>query len=226
LPTEEQPTVISRTPPLGITLPIDAAPRLLQENLLPGTRLGTYELIDYVGGGGMGRVFRALDTSLGRVVALKILSKQQAADLETFLRFRNEARNAARLNHDNIVQVYFAGEQDGLPYIAFEFVEGMNLRMLVEQKGPLPLGEAISYTIQVSEALAHASERHVIHRDIKPSNLLITPDGRAKLIDMGLGSVAPDDQCQRRPHRQWGNARHVRLHLARAGGRSAFGRRS
>lgn len=159
----------------------------------PGTRLGQFELIEYVGGGGMGRVYRAMDTSLGRLVALKVLSREQAADPETLLRFRNEARSAARLNHDGIVQVYYVGEEDGLPFIAFEFVEGVNIRTLVEQKGRLSLAEAVSYTLQVAEALAHAAQRNVVHRDIKPSNILVTADGRAKLIDMGLARLQTAD---------------------------------
>ena len=148
---------------------------------------------DYVGGGGMGKVFRGVDTGLGRTVALKVLTREQAADPETLARFRNEARNAARLNHDNIVQVYFVGEDNGLPFNAFEYVEGVNLRSLVEQKGPLPLAAAVSYTLQVAEALAHAAAQNVVHRDIKPSNVLITAEGRAKLIDMGLARLQKMD---------------------------------
>jgi serine/threonine-protein kinase len=156
-------------------------------------RLEHFELLEFVGGGGMGRVYRAMDTTLSRPVALKVLSREQATDSETLLRFRNEARSAARLNHDGIVQVYYVGEDAGLPFIAFEFVEGVNVRVLVEQKGRLSLAEAVSYTLQVAEALAHAASRNVVHRDIKPSNILITADGRAKLIDMGLARLQTAD---------------------------------
>lgn len=155
----------------------------------PGSRLGSFELLECVGGGGMGRVYRARDLTLDRIVAVKVLSREQAADAETLLRFRNEALSAARLNHENIVQVYYVGEEEGLPYIVFEFIEGENLRTRVEQQGGLPLAEALSYTLQVTEALAHAAERNVVHRDIKPSNVLITAEGRVKLIDMGLARV-------------------------------------
>ncbi len=141
----------------------------------------------------MGRVYRALDTTLNRVVALKVLSPEQASDSETLLRFRNEARSAARLNHDGIVQVYFVGEDAGRPFIAFEYVDGVNIRALVEQKGRLSLAEAVSYTLQVAEALAHAASRGIVHRDIKPSNILVTTDGRAKLIDMGLARLQAAD---------------------------------
>ena len=156
---------------------------------MPGDRLGQFELVEYTGGGGMGRVFRAIDTRLARSVALKILPPEQASDADALQRFQNEAQSAARLDHDNIARVYYVGEDRGLHYIAFEFVEGMNVRELVEQKGPLPLAEAISYILQTAEALAHADARAVVHRDIKPSNLLITPEGRVKLIDMGLARL-------------------------------------
>src|SRR6185369_4798827 len=104
-------------------------------------------------------------------------------------RFRNEAQSAARLDHDNIARVHYVGEDRGVHYIVFEFIEGINLRDLVEQKGPLSLDEAVSYTYQIAQALEHASQRAVIHRDIKPSNVLITPEGRAKLVDMGLARL-------------------------------------
>ncbi len=168
--------------------PLDtAAPALPRVG--PGSRLGCFELLECVGGGAMGRVYRARDLNLDRIVAVKVLSREQAADAETLLRFRNEALSAARLNHENIVQVYHVGEEEGLPYIVFEFIEGQNLRARVEQQGGLPLAEALSYTLQVTEALAHAAERNVVHRDIKPSNVLITSEGRVKLIDMGLARV-------------------------------------
>ena len=118
-----------------------------------------------------------------------MLSRDQSADEETLRRFRNEAQSAARLNHDNIARVFYVGEDRGVHYIVFEFIEGVNIRDLVEQRGPLPLDEALSYTYQIAEALDHASQRDVIHRDIKPSNVLITPDGKAKLVDMGLARL-------------------------------------
>jgi serine/threonine-protein kinase len=158
--------------------------------LLAGERLNHFELLEYVGGGGMGTVFRARDTMLGREVALKVLSRDQGADDETRRRFQNEAQSAARLDHENIARVYFVGEDRGLNYIVFEFIQGVNLRELVEQHGgPLPLTEALSYTMQIARALEHAASRNVVHRDIKPSNVLITADGRAKLVDMGLARL-------------------------------------
>ncbi len=140
--------------------------------ILEGERLGQFVLQKYVGGGGMGVVFKALDTTLNREVAVKVLARSQAQDEETLRRFQNEAQSAARLDHGNIARVYYVGEDRGVHYIVFEFIEGINIRDLVQQVGPLPLADAISYTLQVAEALAHASQRDVIHRDIKPSNVL------------------------------------------------------
>jgi len=190
---DDQPTVISRRAPLGPSEPPSAlARRIAAGQVMPGDRLGHFELLEYVGGGGMGRVLRARDSRLGRIVAMKVLLPEQAADEETLLRFHNEAQSTARLDHPNIVRVYHKGEDQGLHYIAFEFVEGLNVRRLVEQKGRLPLAEAVSYTLQVAQALEHAAGRQVIHRDIKPSNVLITPEGQVKLIDLGLARLQQD----------------------------------
>ena len=101
-------------------------------------------------------------------------------------RFQIEARSAARLDHPNIARVHYVGEDRGMRYIVFEYIEGTNLRDLVHANGPLPLADALSYMLQIADALTHAWQREVVHRDIKPSNILITPDGQAKLVDMGL----------------------------------------
>ena len=191
---EDQPTVISQSPVLK-SPPLKArAPKPDPDvngpgDYPPGSRLGHFEIGDYIGGGGMGRVYRAMDVTLARSVAVKILTHESTSNKETVLRFLNEARATARLNHENIAQVYYVGEDDGLPFIAFEYVEGVNIRAMVDRRGPLPLAEAISFALQVAQALAHASEHQVIHRDIKPSNILITPEGQAKVIDMGLARL-------------------------------------
>jgi serine/threonine protein kinase len=182
-------TVISARPPVANLAFASGVPPLESGSLLEGEQLGQFLLQKFVGGGGMGIVFRALDTTLNREVAVKVLSRDQSTDEEALRRFRNEAQSAARLNHDNIARVHYVGEDRGVHYIVFEFIEGVNIRDLVEQKGPLPLEEAVSYTFQIALALEHASQRAVIHRDIKPSNVLITPDGKAKLVDMGLARL-------------------------------------
>jgi serine/threonine protein kinase len=180
--------MISKSPLIS-SHPRGALPAAEIGRLLEGERLGHFELHEFVGGGGMGAVFRALDTMLNRTVAVKVLSQEQSGDEETLLRFKNEAQSAARLDHENISRVYYVGEDRGWNYIVFEFIEGINLRDLVERQGPLPLATTVSYTLQIADALAHASGRDVVHRDIKPSNVLITPDDRAKLVDMGLARL-------------------------------------
>ncbi len=153
---------------------------------LPGERLDGYELGRSIGVGGMGAVFLAIDTRLEREVALKVLPPEQAIDPEVIQRFYQEGRAAARLDHENIARVFTIGHDKGYHFIAFEYIEGTTLRQKVALDGPLSVGDAINYTLQIAGALVHASERRVVHRDIKPSNIIITPQGRAKLVDMGL----------------------------------------
>jgi hypothetical protein len=158
---------------------------------LQGTMLGPYRLDSFVGGGGMGAVFRAHDTTLDRVVAVKVLSRAQSTDEEMLRRFRNEAQSAARLDHENIGRVHAVGSDDGWHYIVFEFIEGRNVRDIVREDGPFDIARTIDVAVQVADALEHASERDVVHRDIKPSNIVITPAGRARIVDMGLARLAP-----------------------------------
>jgi predicted Ser/Thr protein kinase len=174
--TDDTPTIISRNTPAS-----SGDPRTIR-----GRRLAHFELIEPIGVGGMAAVLRARDTQLDRPVALKVLPPEMALDPENVKRFHQEARSAAKLDHENIARVYFCGEDQRLHFIAFEFVEGENLRAVIERRGRLPVAEALHYMIQVAAGLAHAAERGVVHRDIKPSNIIITPCGRAKLVDMGL----------------------------------------
>ena len=151
--------------------------------------LGPYRLDQFVGGGGMGAVFRALDTTLDRTVAVKVLAGRQADDEEMLKRFRNEAQSAARLDHENIGRVHAVGSENGWHFIVFEFIEGTNLRDVIRAEGPFDLARTVDVAMQVADALEHASERDVVHRDIKPSNIVITPAGRARIVDMGLARL-------------------------------------
>ncbi|MEL6107285.1 MAG: serine/threonine-protein kinase [Planctomycetota bacterium] len=153
--------------------------------VLIGQQLNQYFLEELIGGGGMGAVFRAHDQQLDRIVALKVIPFV-SGDAEVQRRFRNEAQNAAKLDHPRIARVFDAGSHAEWHYIVFEYIQGTNLRDLVDHGGVLPLDDAVFVTQQVAEALDHASQRGIVHRDIKPSNVLIGDDGTAKLVDMGL----------------------------------------
>jgi serine/threonine-protein kinase len=148
--------------------------------------VGTFVLEEAIGVGGMGAVFRALDVQLDRHVALKLLPPDQTADPEIVQRFYQEGRSAAQLDHENIARVYSIGQDGSHHYIAFEYIEGITVRRRVDEAGPLPVGEAVDIALQIAQALVHAAGRGVVHRDIKPSNIILTPQGRAKLVDMGL----------------------------------------
>ncbi len=151
-----------------------------------GEKIDEFRLVESIGAGGMGAVFRAVDVGLDRQVALKILPPEQAVDPEVVRRYHQEGRAAARLDHENIARVYTIGDDGRYHYIAFEYIEGVTIRQMVIRDGPLTVADAIHFTLQIAHALIHAAEREVVHRDIKPSNIIVTPGGRAKLVDMGL----------------------------------------
>src|SRR5438477_2821015 len=144
-----------------------------------------YELEELVGKGGMSSVYRARDRLLERTVAIKILHEHYSRDEDYVERFRREARAAAQLSHPNIVTVIDRGESDGRQFIVFEYVEGENLKELVERRGPLPVRRALELGIQIGTALAFAHENGLVHRDVKPQNVLLG-DGRAKVTDFGI----------------------------------------
>ena len=170
--------------PAGASSPLEIVLPLPLPSL--GERIDMFVIEAAIGVGGMGAVFRALDTRLDRHVALKILPPEQARDPEVVQRFYQEGRAAARLDHENIARVFTIGNDGRYHHIAFEYIEGTTVRQRVEKNGPLPVSEAINFTLQIADALVHAAEREVVHRDIKPSNIIVTPHGRAKLVDMGL----------------------------------------
>ncbi|MCA9264077.1 MAG: serine/threonine protein kinase, partial [Planctomycetales bacterium] len=186
-------TVISRRKPYGDRVFATNLPAGDPREYLLGRQLQHFRLDEYIGGGGMGMVFRGTDLELGREVAVKLLVRGPHTDDDMVARFRQEAQSAARLNHKNIAQAYYVGEDDGWNFIAFEFVAGDNIRDIVERKGPLSVRRAVETIMQIATALEHAHGQGVIHRDIKPSNIVITPDGQAKLVDMGLARLDPVD---------------------------------
>jgi serine/threonine-protein kinase len=147
---------------------------------------GRYELEELVGSGGMSSVYRARDRLLERSVALKILHEQYTRDDDYVERFRREARSVAQLTHPNIVTVIDRGEQDGRQFIVFEYVDGENLKQLLEREGPLSAQEAIELVLQVARGLAFAHSQGLVHRDVKPQNVLLDADGRAKVTDFGI----------------------------------------
>ena len=186
---EDEATVISTGAPLTPqTLPAQLPPRELGQALV-GQRLNSLLLEEFIGSGGMGAVFRAIDTELNRTVAVKVLSTHDGDDVETPRRFKIEAQSAARLDHPHIARVYNVGEDRGAAYIVFEYIQGPNIRDVVNTHGPLPLADALDFTLQIADALAHAWQRQVVHRDIKPSNILVNPDRQVKLVDMGLARL-------------------------------------
>jgi serine/threonine protein kinase len=197
--SDDSPTIISRAPRSqeagapNNSVAAGAPPGDLSAGLR-GRNLAHFELIAPIGVGGMAAVIRARDKQLDRIVALKILPPEMASDPENVRRFHQEARAAAKLDHENIARVFFCGEDQRLHFIAFEFVEGENLRTLLERRGRLPVAESVHYMLQIATGLAHAAARGVVHRDIKPSNIIISPSGRAKLVDMGLArSLEPHE---------------------------------
>ena len=145
-----------------------------------------YELEELIGTGGMSSVFRAHDTLLDRKVALKILHDQYSDDAEYVERFRREARAVAALSHPNIVTVIDRGDHEGRQFIVFEYVDGENLKRLIERSGPLPVDQALRLAIQVARGLAFAHREGLVHRDVKPQNVLLNGDGRAKVTDFGI----------------------------------------
>jgi eukaryotic-like serine/threonine-protein kinase len=152
-----------------------------------GTLLsGRYRLDEKIGSGGMSTVYRAFDPTLERWVAIKLMHRDISTDPDQLERFRREARAVARLNHQHVVTVIDAGEDDGAPYIVFEYVEGETLKERIRRLGRLPVSEAVAYAIEIGRGLSCAHSNRLVHRDVKPQNVLIDPDGRAKVTDFGI----------------------------------------
>jgi serine/threonine-protein kinase len=159
-------------------------------------RIGKYEVVKRIATGGMGAVYRAVDTELDRPVALKVLNPEIAAKPNVLDRFRREAKAAARLRHENIVAIYEIGEHNGTNFLALEFVDGVDLHEYISKKGKLPPEEARQIIIQAARALEHAHKQGIVHRDIKPSNFLISNQNErlvVKMTDLGLARTKSEN---------------------------------
>lgn len=156
-------------------------------------RLGQYELLERLGQGGMGTVYKALHTRLKRPVTLKVLPKDRMEDVQAVARFQREMEAVGRLDHPHLVRAFDAGEANGQPYLAMEFLEGLDLARLVRRSGPLSVANACEAVRQAALGLQHAHEHGLVHRDIKPSNLLLTAAGQVKVLDLGLARLTSDE---------------------------------
>src|SRR6516165_9452794 len=156
--------------------------------MTPGSTLGPYEIVSMLGAGGMGEVYRAKDTKLGRDVALKILPASFTNDPERVARFRREAQVLASLNHPHIAQIYGIDEANGTQFLVLELVDSESLDKRIA-RGPIPVDEALGIARQIAEALEAAHEKGIIHRDLKPANIALTSDHQVKVLDFGLAKA-------------------------------------
>ena len=158
-----------------------------------GTRIGSYEVFAQIGAGGMGEVYRAQDTKLGRDVAIKVLPEAFAHDADRLSRFQREAKMLASLNHPNIATIHGLEQSNGTSYLVMELVSGETLQERIRRDGAVPVEEALSIAKQIAEALEAAHEKGIIHRDLKPANVKATPNGKVKVLDFGLAKAFAGD---------------------------------
>src|SRR5215207_1905631 len=162
--------------------------------LQAGTRLGSYEVLSLLGAGGMGEVYRARDTRLGREVAIKVLPADRVADADRRRRFVQEAQAASALNHPHIITIYEIESADGNDFIVMEYVRGKSLDALIPRQG-MRLNEALRIAIAVADALVTAHARGIVHRDLKPANVIVGTDGTVKVLDFGLAKLMGDERA-------------------------------
>ena len=167
--------------------------------LATGTKFGAYEITGAIGVGGMGEVYQAHDTKLGRDVAIKVLPEAFAHDPERLSRFQREAKMLAALNHPNIATIYGLEQSNGTSYLVMESVSGETLAERVKGEGALPVEEALGIGKQIAEALEAAHEKGIIHRDLKPANVKVTPEGKVKVLDFGLAKAFAGEAADSNP---------------------------
>ena len=153
-------------------------------------KIGKYEVLERIGRGGMGMIFKARDPVLDRLVALKVISRDIDITDELRARFFREAQACARLSHPNIVTVYDMGEDDSRLFIVMELLDGEELRRLISERRPSALEDKLAIMVQVCEGLHYAHEKGIVHRDIKPGNIMVSPTGQAKILDFGIAHIA------------------------------------
>ena len=165
---------------------------------MTGQTLGHYQILEKLGSGGMGDVYKARDTRLNRPVAIKVLPQDKVVNADRKRRFIQEARSASALNHPNIVVIHDINEETGVDYMVMEYIAGKTLDAAIPRQG-MRLGEALKVAIPVADGLAKAHSAGIIHRDVKPSNIMIADDGRVKILDFGLAKlteVGSDDETR------------------------------
>jgi eukaryotic-like serine/threonine-protein kinase len=178
---------------------------VVSQRLGSGLHVGAYEIVSYLGGGGMGQVYRARDTRLGRNVALKFLACDTAARAHALERFKREARAASVLNHPNICTLHDIGEYEGRPFLVMELLDGQSVKERLAQ-GPLAVHEVVEFGIQITQALDALHAEGIVHRDVKPANVFLTRRGQAKLLDLGLAKVV-DTRVNAEPEGDSGNSK-------------------
>ena len=184
--TEDTDTVAAELVDRDVLTPFQAS--ALRDGMLPRLLLGDYLIVERIGGGGMGEVFKAVHRHMARTVALKIIKHSPAGRADAADRFRREVQAAAQLSHENIVRAYDAGVDEGIPYLVMEYRDGCDLARHVREQGPIPWKTALGYIIQAARGLDHAHRHGILHRDVKPGNMLLDDEGTIKVLDLGLAA--------------------------------------
>ncbi|HLK32615.1 MAG TPA: protein kinase, partial [Terriglobales bacterium] len=159
-------------------------------------KLGKYDVLDVIGRGGMGVIYKGIDPGIGRIVAIKMMTGGFAENPELLQRFYREAQSAGKLQHPNIVTIYDLGVQDGNPYLVMEFLEGESLEAAIKNRRPLLLEDKLNIVIQICDGLGYAHQRHIIHRDVKPANVMLLKDGGVKIVDFGIARVGGENMTR------------------------------